>query len=101
VTPAALEEVLAGSDEYAARDAVRAVAEMLRSPTHDDVDRIGLALALSEAAPGHPSVRVREEIAKACDAFPDPFFDAALAVLAADADPYVREHAGARRTGTR
>ncbi len=93
MTPAELEEALAGSDEYAARDAVRAVAEILRRPTHDDEDRIGLALALSEAAPVHPSARVREEIAKACDAFPDPFFDAALAVLAADSDPYVREHA--------
>jgi signal transduction histidine kinase len=94
VTPAQLEEALAGSDEYAARDAVRAVAEILRRPVQDDADRIGLALALSEAAPVHPSARVREEIAKACDAFPDPFFDAALAVLAADADPFVREHAG-------
>jgi len=93
VTPAVLEEALAGSDEYAARDAVRAVAEILRRPMHDDEDRIGLALALSEAAPVHPSARVREEIAKACDAFPDPFFDAALTVLAADSDPYVREHA--------
>jgi signal transduction histidine kinase len=93
VTPAELEEALAGSDEYAARDAVRAVAEILRRPTHEDEDRIGLALALSEAAPVHPRARVREEIAKACDAFPDPFFDAALTVLAADADPYVREHA--------
>ena len=93
MTPAELEDALAGSDEYAARDAVRAVAEILRRPTHGDEDRIGLALALSEAAPGHPSVRVREEIAKACDAFPDPFFDAALAVLAADSDAYVREHA--------
>jgi signal transduction histidine kinase len=94
VTPAQLEEALAGSDEYAARDAVRAVAEILRRPVHDDEDRIGLVLALSEAAPMHSSARVREEIAKACDAFPDPFFDAALAVLAADADPFVREHAG-------
>jgi len=93
VTPAELEEALAGSDEYAARDAVRAVAEILRRPTHDDEDRLGLALALSEAASVHPSARVREEIAKACDAFPDPFFDATLTVLAADGDPYVREHA--------
>ena len=93
MTPAQLEEVLAGSDEYAARDAVRAVAEILRRPAHDDHDWMGLSLALSEAAPAHRSARVREEIAKACDAFPDPFFDAALTVLAADADPYVREHA--------
>jgi signal transduction histidine kinase len=93
VTPAQLEEALAESDEYAARDAVRAVAEILRRPMHGDEDRIGLALALSEAAPVHPSARVREEIAKACDAFPDPFFDATLTVLAADGDPYVREHA--------
>ena len=93
MTPAQLEEALSGSDEYAARDAVRAVAEILRRPMHGDEDRIGLALALSEAAPAHKSARVREEIAKACDAFPDPFFDAALTPLAADSDPYVRQHA--------
>ncbi len=45
---------------------------------------------------GGPGTRARAcagKIAKACDAFPDPFFDATLAVLAVDNDPYVREHA--------
>jgi signal transduction histidine kinase len=93
VTPVQLEEALAGSDEYAARDAVRAAADILRRATHDEHDWMGLSLALAEAASVHPSARVREEIAKACDAFADPFFDAALTALAADADPYVREHA--------
>jgi len=91
VSPEELTALVASPDEYAVRDAVRACAERMRGPGEDD--RVGLAIVLVRLAETHRSARVREEIAKACDALPDPFFDAALEALDKDPDPYVREHA--------
>ena len=77
----------AARDHDEVRRVVRACGDCLR--TASDVDHVGLSSTLLPLA-SHANEKVRQAVADACDTFPDPFFDRALDLLAADVDHYVR-----------
>ena len=85
---------------------LRAVAEDgCKGMLEPGVDHLGLADVLLSLA-RHPDDRVREAVACASLAFPDPFFSRAYDILAADSNHYVRtaaqraaERRAARRKG--
>jgi signal transduction histidine kinase len=84
----ALTAAIASGDDARIRDAVRAAADDLREG-RGALDPIETAEVVSTLVT-HPSSRVRQAVAEACEILVDAYAEPALAILVEDTDHYVK-----------